>query len=162
MEKRTDVAAYILSDHRESNGAIPYMQAAVDENNTASVKTLWKCGGGTIMHQILNNGAVGDYTIMLPSKIDSSKNIIAAVFERKTWRDLAASIKDQRAISQHKNLQKFRIENGCYIYYIIEGNMSYQDDTLIAHIPFKNLSAKVRSMSLKGVHSFQSKDQQGT
>jgi ERCC4-type nuclease len=157
------VAAYILADHRENNGAIPYLQAAVDHNNNgAGFKTPWKLGGGNLVYQIINNGTVGDYTILLPSKLDQNKNIIAAVFERKTWKDLAASIKDKRSIHQHKSLTEFKEKNGCYAYYIIEGAISYAEDTDVAHIPFKNLHAKVRSLSLKGTHSFQTKSQEHT
>lgn len=156
--QRSDVAAYILADHRENNGAIPYLSAAVDHNNNAnSAKLPWKSGGGNLLYQILNNGTVGDYTIMLPSKQDASKNIIAAVFERKTWKDLAASIKDQRSIHQHKSLTEFESKHGCYIYYIMEGPMSYAEDTEIGRLPFKNLHAKMRSLSLRGAHSFQTK-----
>jgi ERCC4-type nuclease len=159
---RSDIAAYILADHRENNGALPYLQAAADANNSSSGKLPWKSGGGNLMFQVLNNGAVGDYTIMLPSKHDTTKNIIAAVFERKTWKDLAASIKDQRSLHQHKSLIEFKQKQGCYVYYIIEGAIAYSDDTGIAHIPFKNLSAKMRSLSLRGYHSFQTKSPEHT
>jgi ERCC4-type nuclease len=157
-----DVAAYIIADHRESNGANPYLGAVSDHNNAVNSKLPWKNGGGTLMPQILNNGAVGDYSIVIPSRYNPNRNIVAAIFERKTWKDLAASIKDGRSIGQHKNLVGLRDTKGCFIYYIIEGNLTYADDTPIAHIAFKNLHAKIRSMSLRGVHSFQTRDQEDT
>ena len=157
-----DISAFILADHRESNGANPYLQSAVDRSNAVNTKLPWKSGGGNLMFQIVNNGAIGDYSIMIPSRYNPNRNIVAAVFERKTWKDLAASIKDQRAISQHKNMLGIRDSRGCFIYYIIEGNLTYTDDYSIAHIPFKNLHAKIRSMSLKGVHSWQTRDQEDT
>lgn len=159
----SDVCAYILADHRENNGALPYMEAMVESNNKANDSRLqWKMGGGNIVFQKLNNAAIGDYQILLPSKNDSSKNIIAAVFERKTWKDLASSIKDQRHIHQHENMISLRDKSGCYIYYLIEGPLRYTDNTSINRIPFKNLHAKIRSMSLQNVHSFQTKDPQDT
>lgn len=157
-----DVSAYILADHRESNGANNYLQPTVDKYNAINSKLPWKSGGGTVMFQIVNNEAVGDYNIMIPSRYNANRNLIAAVFERKTWKDLAASIKDQRTISQHKNMLGLRDTKGCFIYYIIEGNLTYGDETTHAHIPFKNLHAKLRSMSLKGVHFFQTRDQEDT
>lgn len=157
-----DVSAYIIADHRESNGANPYLQAYVDRSNTHNVKQPWKSGGGSLLFQIVNNGAIGDYSIMLPSRYNPNKTIVAAIFERKAWKDLAASIKDGRAVSQHKNMLGIRDSKGCFIYYIIEGNLTYADETEIGHIAFKNLHAKLRSMSLKGVHSWQTRDQEDT
>lgn len=156
------ISAIILADHREDTGANPYLGQMISINNRSCDKMSAKSGGGEIVSQIVNNATIGDYTIMLPSKNDPSKNIIAAVFERKTWKDLAASLKDQRAVTQHKNMIELRESNGCLLYYIMEGGLTYQDTTKIARIPFKNLHAKMRSMSLKGVHSFQTKDQQDT
>ena len=161
-ELRAEISAYILADHRENNGAIPFLTATVDQNNKTYSKMPWKSGGGTIIPQILNNGTIGDYCVMVPSRYDPNHNIIAAIFERKTWKDLSASLKDQRAMSQLKNMRQIRDQKGCYIYYIIEGPLTYSDDTSIAHIAFKNLHAKLRKMSIKGVHSFQTRDQQDT
>lgn len=155
------VSAYILADHRENTGAIPHLPSDVAENNR-NTNLPWKTGGGELIFQVVNNATIGDYAIMVPSLHDPSKNILAAVFERKTWKDLAASLKDQRFVNQHKNMIQLREQKGCMLYYIIEGGLTYQDTTKIARIPFKNLHAKVRSMSLTGVHSFQTKDQQDT
>jgi len=157
-----DVCGYIIADHRESNGANPYLQARVDYNNNHNIKLPWKSGGGSLLFQIVNNGAIGDYSIMLPSRYNPNNMVIAAIFERKAWKDLSASIKDQRLINQHKNMIGIRESKGCFIYYIIEGGLTYADDTEIGHIPFKNLHAKLRSMSLKGVHSWQTRNQEDT
>ncbi len=157
-----DVCAYIIADHRESNGANPYLQARVDQNNNHNIKLPWKSGGGSLLFQIVNNGAIGDDSIMLPSRYNPNNMVVAAIFERKAWKDLAASIKDQRLVNQHKNMVGIRDSKGCFIYYIIEGGLTYADDTEIGHIPFKNLHAKLRSMSLKGVHSWQTRDQEDT
>lgn len=157
-----ETCAIIAADHRESNGANPYLQAAVDENNKASQHLIPQNGGGQLIFKTLSNGAVGDYTILLPTRDNPTKSLIAAIFERKTWKDLAASIKDQRTLHQHANMEKIREEKGCHIYYIIEGVLAYQDSTPVCRIPFKNLQAKTRSMSIKGVHFFQTKDSEAT
>jgi len=81
-------------------------------------KLPWKSGGGELISQIVNNATIGDYAIMVPSCKDPSKNILAAVFERKTWKDLAASLKDQRCTTQHKNMVELRDHKGCKLYYI--------------------------------------------
>lgn len=43
------------------------------------------------------------------------------VIERKTWTDLANSIIDGRADSQHDRMLKFSADTGALVYYIIEG-----------------------------------------
>ncbi len=156
------ISAFILADHREDNGAIPYLEAATEANNRKYSSKPINSGGGIIKYQVLNNSTTGDYIIMLPSKHNPDIKIIAAIFERKTWKDLAASIKDQRAIRQHTQMENMRNKKGCYLYYIIEGNINYSPDTEIAHIPFNKLHAKMRCMSLRGVHSFQVKNQSET
>ena len=45
------------------------------------------------------------------------------VIERKTWKDLASSIIDGRADSQHERMVQFRHDTGALIYYIIEGQL---------------------------------------
>lgn len=57
---------------------------------------------------------VGDYVITLDGKI-------IYVIERKTWKDLASSIKDGR-IDNYKKLIDLRAEVGCKIILLIEGN----------------------------------------
>lgn len=127
--------ATILADHRENNGAIPYLSACVDANNRDAKDN-------EINYDIINNGVYGDYTIIV-------NGIITAVFERKTWKDLAASIKDQRSELQHKSLLGFREKYGCDVYYIIEGPMSYKPKHMINRIPFKNLHAKIRKNTIR-------------
>lgn len=155
-------SAFILADHREDNGAIPYLEAKTEANNRKYSGKPINSGGGTLKYQVLNNSTVGDYIIILPSKYDPEVKIVAAIFERKTWKDLAASIKDQRAVRQHSQMENMRNKKGCFLYYIIEGNLSYAPDTEIARVPFNKLHAKIRCMSLRGVHSFQTKNQMET
>jgi len=156
------IAAIILADHRENNGAIPHLPQIISKNNTSSIKMSPTVGGGEIQYNVLNNETIGDYAILLPDKVNPGKYIIAAVFERKTWKDLAGSIKDGRCDSQFKNMLDIRTSPECFVYYIIEGNMGYSEDTKICRIPFKALQTKVRTMSLRGVHSFRTKNPMDT
>ena len=50
----------------------------------------------------------------------------------------------------------------CFIYLIIEGNLSYKEDYVLNGIPFKNMHAKLRSLSLQGIHFLQTKNQEDT
>ncbi len=70
----------------------------------------------------------GDYAILKDNKI-------FAVIERKTWSDLAATIKDNRK-HNHEKLLAFGKENNCRIIYLIEGKMPKEK---INGIAIKNL-----------------------
>jgi ERCC4-type nuclease len=65
---------------------------------------------------------------------------IVAIVERKTWNDLAASIKDGRKENINK-LLSLRESTNCKIIYLIEGKARYKEDTKFARISFKNLEA---------------------
>ena len=61
------------------------------------------------------------------------------MIERKSWRDLAASILDNRYKEQHARYKDWARENGCNVWYIIEGpkrfrTPSQEKRTLSAHI----------------------------
>lgn len=62
------------------------------------------------------------------------------IFERKTWEDLASSIKDGRKNNVEK-LLTLREETNCKILYLIEGKSRYPADRKFCRIPFKNLQA---------------------
>lgn len=77
---------------------------------------------------------IGDYAIT-----DEEDNILF-IFERKTWEDLASSIKDGRKNNVEK-LLTLREETNCKILYLIEGKSRYPADRKFCRIPFKNLQA---------------------
>lgn len=147
--------AIILADARERNGAIPHLDACVAENNSAYAKLSAAQGGGEIKY-VEDTLHTGDYAVLLE---DQGKNRLALVIERKTWKDLSASIKDGRIRQQHKNMEELQATSGCIIMYMIEGNLSYNDSTQIAHIPFKNLHAKVRRLLLRNIPCIQTRDE---
>lgn len=146
----------ILSDNRENKGAIPYLPHLLQENNKKYGKTM-----GFIEHQVIKNMPIGDHILMIKSK-NQEGYINSAIIERKTWKDLAGSIKDNRICEQINNMKHMRDKKKCFIYFIIEGNLTYRDDVKINGIPFKNLSAKIRNLSLNGIHYFQTKNPEHT
>ena len=152
--------ALILADTRENNGANPYLEVVCDENNKKNIKLQEKAGGGIIIFEI-KQITVGDYCILLKDK-NTSNTKLAMVIERKTWKDLAASIKDNRINTQHKKLIDIKNKYNCCLLFIIEGKMTYKDDSDIGNIPFKNLHAKLRHIMIRGIPFLQSKDQQHT
>jgi ERCC4-type nuclease len=153
--------ALIIADSREQNGAIPYLEACVAENNRTNQRLSLKAGGGDIQYAE-KQLTVGDYCILIPSQRYPCKNILAVVFERKTWKDLAASIKDSRMKEQQKGLDSIKLKKDCQVYFIIEGPLKYVDTHKIGNIPFKNLGAKLRHNLLRGFPYVQTKDPQDT
>jgi ERCC4-type nuclease len=152
--------AFIVADHRENNGAIPHLRSCIAENNRANQKLSVAAGGGDIQYAE-KQLPIGDYCVLIPSKF-STKNILAIVFERKTWKDLAASIKDGRSKGQQRGLDEIKRKRGCQVYFIVEGPLGYIDTHKIGNIPFKNLHAKLRHGLLRGYPYVQTKDTQGT
>ena len=65
-----------------------------------------------------------------------------AIVERKTWADLAASIKDGRAANIEK-LREFKAETGARIVYLLEGTPPKNPAMDIGGIPYKSLRAHV-------------------
>lgn len=94
---------------------------------------------------------VGDFAIKFNGEIKF-------VFERKTWKDFAASIRDGRLESQSKNL----LSLGCSIYIIFEGAAFYSDETVIGGMEFKKLDAMRRKLMMIGIPHIQTKNLQGT
>ena len=85
----------------------------------------------------------GDYAI-----INTKKNQLIAIFERKTLDDFGASFKDNR----HNNKQKMinvREKTGCRVFYIIEGPQSPNLTTRYARIPFRHIESSIFHMMLR-------------
>ena len=76
------------------------------------------------------------------------KTKLLAIFERKTWKDLAASMKDGRMQNNNKLLQ-MRTDSGCDIYYIIEGPAFPSDNRKFCGIKFRALQAKLDSLVIE-------------
>ncbi len=85
---------------------------------------------------------VGDYAILKNGKI-------AISIERKTWTDLASTIKDPKRKANHSKLLKLREETGCSIIYIIEGTAFPSPSHKFSRIPCKNLTAYLHHLVLR-------------
>ena len=97
----------------------------------------------------------GDYSILYENKI-------LFIIERKTWKDLASSIKDGRK-NNVENLLKLRNETGCIILYLIEGNPLPNPNAIFCRIPYKNLRAHLDHLSFRdNIHITYSKDEKNT
>ncbi|MGL5934502.1 MAG: ERCC4 domain-containing protein [Cetobacterium sp.] len=84
---------------------------------------------------------IGDYTI-------AYGNHILATIERKTWTDLAASIKDRR-IENIEKLIDLRNTTGCRIIYLIEGKARHKDTRKFARVSYKNLLAHLDQIMIE-------------
>jgi ERCC4-type nuclease len=98
---------------------------------------------------------VGDYSIVYNDHILMS-------IERKSWKDLAASIKDGRKENVNKML-KLREDVGCQLFYLIEGTPLPKDNVKFGRIPYKNLRSHLDHLIMRdNIHVIHSKDQKNT
>ena len=147
----------VIADDRENNGANPYFDKYIVANNAEYKKKTIKGGRGDIK-LCIGRVTTGDYNILM-HPAEYKQPIVALIIERKSWKDLAASIKDGRLKSQHSEMEKVAGKLGCQYMYIIEGKLTYKKDYNVArHMPFKNLIAKVRHTILRGTPLIQTKD----
>jgi ERCC4-type nuclease len=137
----------IVADDRETNGANPYFEACISKNNNLFAKS-------PKIEYSISRVTTGDYHIIYKDKIHIS-------FERKTWKDLAASIKDRRIDSQHRQMESLSNDSGTRIIYIIEGNKKGQGGK-IGQIAITTLETKIRRIVLHGSQVEMSKSQHET
>ena len=69
----------------------------------------------------------GDYSLVYEDKI-------IFIIERKTWKDLAASLKDGRS-KNIQNLLKIREDTNCILIYLIEGNPIPSSSAVFCRLP---------------------------
>lgn len=100
----------------------------------------------------------GDFSIVY-------KDVIVAIFERKTLTDYAASLRDTRHVSQKQKVDDIRkLYQGCQIYYIIESSLSYPaDDKKFGHIPYKDIEASIMHLQIRmGIQIIKTRDPRHT
>lgn len=97
-------------------------------------------------------------TLMLGDYAICEGDVMFFVFERKTWSDLAASIKDGRAESQMERMKSVN----CAKFVIIEGKMQYHPDFMIGGIEFSKLDAYKRYLMMTGIQVVQTKNEPHT
>lgn len=103
----------------------------------------------------------GDYAVVIKDhKKGKYKPVI--IFERKSWKDFADSIKDGR-MENKENLLELRDKLGCKIFFILEGQPFPAPTRKIRGIPFKNILKYVDGLQLvNGFQIIQTKDQKMT
>lgn len=132
--------ALIVADTREANGALPHFNSVIARYKEDITVTRAQ------IH-------TGDYLVLVGG-------MLKLMVERKTWSDLAASLKDGRMRTQEPRLREMR--RSCRVIYIIEGRFGFADEHKVANIPFKNLHAKLRHNLLRGLPFVQSRDEEHT
>ena len=101
--------------------------------DTRERKLIQACKELVIPYKI-SNLSLGDIQIR-----HSKSGKIAMMIERKTWKDLAASILDHRYKEQHSRYVDWANENTCAVWYILEGPKKFRTPaqekrTLSAHV----------------------------
>lgn len=93
----------------------------------------------------IQRNEVGDYAILY-------KKIILLIIERKTWTDLAASMRDGRKCNVEK-LLSLREKTNCQIAYMIEGNPCPSVNDRFGRIPVRALRAHLDHIAFRdGIH----------
>lgn len=152
--------ALIIADSRESNGANPFLPTLIAQNNRASKKLSAATGGGNIKF-IEKNITTGDYCILMRTSSNQLNMIV--LIERKTWKDVAASIKDGRMTTQLERLNAIRKKKKCSVFYIIEGRKyNLGDSRKLGGIPINSLHTKIRHNLLRGLPFIQTANQEET
>lgn len=93
----------------------------------------------TVPHRRLKSEA-GDFLIC-------GKDRVYAVFERKTYADYWASIKDERHDNRHK-MYNLRAKTGCHVFYIIEGKKPRDS----SRINIRAIENSIFRLMLENVH----------
>ncbi len=133
--------------------AAPYLVA--DSREKFVHPFLRDAGIACIQRQI----QVGDYLICRAT--DTEPDILA-VFERKTWKDFAASITDGRVANLDKMLE-LRAATGCKLFYILEGPAFPLPSKRFQRVPFARIQALVTELIVfHGVFVVQTLDQRHT
>ncbi len=104
---------------------------------------------------------VGDYLVCRATREGAEPDILA-VFERKTWKDFAASILDGRIANLDKMLE-VRARTGCKLFYLLEGPAFPSPRTRFQRVPFARIQAIVTELVVfHGVFVVQTLDQRHT
>lgn len=137
------IRVLIIADARERHGAIPFLEAAVENNNHHHRSYSSRAAGAGMIGYEVRTIHAGDYSFLMNGRT-------VAVAERKTWADLSATISDGRAAGQHENMMRLRRE-GVHTFYIIEGRFNYSPDTIIGNKPHSTLATRLRRDMIRGI-----------
>jgi ERCC4-type nuclease len=104
-----------------------------------------------IIYKVQRN-QTGDYAIIY-------KDNILLIIERKTWADLAASMRDGRK-ENVKKLLNLREQTGCNLAYLIEGDATPSFTRKYGRLPVKNLRAHLDHLMFRdNIHVIYSKNE---
>lgn len=102
----------------------------------------------------------GDYLIC--RRLAGGAPEVLAVIERKTLKDFAASLCDNRYANRHKMLD-LRDRTGCQLYFFVEGRAFPKPSARIGRVPYRSiLSAMTNLMVRDGIAVVQTADQMHT
>jgi ERCC4-type nuclease len=118
-----------------------YTTDTPDNKSNEPHKSIYKDGHGRPVLWRDEHLTVGDYIIFHNSRA-------LVVIERKTWVDLAASMRDGRKDNIHKLLQ-FRHSTGARVAYLLEGQAFPARSTKFARIPYGNLRAHLDHLIMR-------------
>jgi len=97
----------------------------------------------------------GDYSILY-------NGYILFVIERKTWKDLASSMRDGRKENVNKMIQ-IREDTGCKLIYLMEGRVFHKPDEKFCRMPYKALRSHLDHLAFRdNIHIMHSKNQKNT
>jgi ERCC4-type nuclease len=116
------------------------LKLLVDDRESKVIPFFATCGSPDIEIKV-SRIQTGDYAIYYGETI-------LFIIERKSWKDLSASIKDGRKENTAK-LLALREKTGCKIIYLIEGRARYAPTQKIARIPYKNLQAHLDHLVIR-------------
>lgn len=94
------------------------------------------------------------------SPCEKEEEKILYLFERKTLKDLSASLKDGRFTEQ--KIRLLEAAKTVRVFYIIEGALGYAPETLIEGIAFSKLNAAINKIYIEGLGVVRTKDKEGT
>jgi ERCC4-type nuclease len=98
---------------------------------------------------------IGDYNVVYNGHILFS-------IERKTWKDLASSMRDGRKDNVNKMI-KLRDETKCQLIYLMEGIAIPNEKTKFCRVPYKALRSHLDHLAFRdGIHIMHSKNQKNT
>lgn len=131
------------------------MEIIVDDREKAIIPFLNELTAKyNIIYKVQRN-QTGDYAIVY-------KENILLLIERKTWTDLAASMRDGRK-ENVKKLLNLREQTGCKIAYLIEGDATPSFTKKYGRLPIKNLRAHLDHLMFRDdIHILYSKNEEYT
>lgn len=131
------------------------MQLAVDDRERAVVPFLDKFSAEFKIDFTVQRQQIGDYAILY-------NGMIIAIIERKTWEDLAASMRDGRKENVQK-LQHLQNLTSCRVIYLIEGDAYPAPSKKYGRVSVKGLRSHLDHLVFRDqIHVMYAKNQEQT